>query len=478
MNETKTPPPLNENILSQLIDIFGEDRILTNYTDMMTYSYDASFETQLNPKQPQVAVIALTTEEVSSCVKLANKYSIPLYPRGAATGQTGGAVPVKGGIMLDLSKMNRILEIDHRNMQAIIEPGVIQNDLNEALKPYGLRFPPDPGSANMCTIGGMVSNNSSGLRAVKYGVTRHYVLGMEVVLPTGDVIVTGGANSKALKSVSGYDLAHLMIGSEGTLGIITRLRLKLLPLPVTRGIVLCSFARLEEAGEAVNAVFSSGLQPSAIEIMDYNCTKAVNMMKPELNLPLENEAILVFEVDGAKEEVTSQVNRLKAVVEKYTDYIKFSDEPEECEKLWQARKLVGAAVGLLKPGGFRVYGGEDICVPISRLPETLREIHNIADRYNIICGIYGHVGDGNMHTGPVVNMNNQLEMENVQKMIGDIHELAIKMEGTTTAEHGVGIVRAKYMDVEHGPAMEVMRAIKRTLDPNNILNPGKMALPN
>jgi len=478
MTETMARPPLDKKIISKLEAIFGEERVLTRNTDMITYSYDASFETQLNPRKPEVAVIALSTEEVSLCVKLANEHHIPIYPRGAATGQTGGAVSTKGGIVIDLSKMNRILDIDHRNMQVIIEPGVVQNDLNEALKPYGLRFPPDPGSANMCTVGGMVSNNSSGLRAVKYGVTRHYVLGMEVVLPTGEIIVTGGAKSKALKSVSGYDLAHLMIGSEGTLGIVTRLRLKLLPLPVTRGIILCTFKQLEDAGAAVNAVFSSGLQPSAIEIMDFNCTKAVNMMKPELNLPIDNEAILVFEVDGAKEEVTSQVTRLKKVVETYASYIKFSDEPEECEKLWQARKLVGAAVGLLKPGGFRVYGGEDICVPISRLPETLREIHNIADRYGIVCGIYGHVGDGNLHTGPVVNSNNKVEMENVQKMIDDIHDLAIKMEGTTTAEHGVGIVRAKYMDVEHGPAMDIMRAIKRTLDPNNILNPGKMALPN
>ncbi len=477
MKETKTITPLDENVIEGLRGIFGEERLLINETDMMTYSYDASFETQLNPRMPQVAVIPLSTDEVSECMKLANEFGVPVYPRGAATGQTGGAVSTKGGIMMDLSKMNRILEIDHRNMQAIIEPGVIQNNLNEALKPYGLRFPPDPGSANMCTIGGMVSNNSSGLRAVKYGVTRHYVLGMEVVLPNGEVIVTGGEKSKALKSVSGYDLAHLFIGSEGTLGIVTRLRLKLLPLPVTRGIVLCAFEKLEDAGEAVNNVFSSGLQPSAIEIMDVNCTKAVNMMKPELGLPLDNEAILVFEVDGAKEEVTSQVNRLKDVVQEFSNYVKFSDKPEECEKLWQARKLVGAAVGLLKPGGFRVYGGEDICVPISRLPETLRAIHNIAEKYDIICGIYGHVGDGNMHTGPVVNMNNEIEMENVQKMIDEIHELAIEMEGTTTAEHGVGIVRAKYMDIEHGAAMEVMRTIKKALDPNNVLNPGKMALP-
>ncbi|NEU31887.1 FAD-binding protein [bacterium LRH843] len=477
MKETIAVVQIDETVIACLKEIFGE-RLLTSQTDMMTYSYDASFETQINPQKPEVVVIPLRTEEVSECVKLANECKIPVYPRGAATGQTGGAVSTKGGIMMDLSKMNRILDIDYRNMQVIIEPGVVQDDLNQALKPYGLRFPPDPGSANMCTIGGMVSNNSSGLRAVKYGVTRHYVLGMEVVLPTGEVIITGGEKSKALKSVSGYDLAHLMIGSEGTLGIVTRLRLKLLPLPVTRGIVLASFIRLEDAGEAVNAVFSSGLQPSAIEIMDFNCVKAVNIMKPELNLPLDNEAVLVFEVDGAEEEVTSQVNRLKKVIEKYTNYLQFSDEPEECEKLWQARKLVGASVGLLKPGGFRVYGGEDICVPISRLPETLRTIHDIAKKYGIVCGIYGHVGDGNLHTGPVVNMNNKVEMENVQKMIDDIHQLAIDMEGTTTAEHGVGLVRAKYMDVEHGAAMEVMRAIKRTLDPNNILNPGKMALPN
>ncbi|HWO95256.1 MAG TPA: FAD-binding oxidoreductase [Bacillus sp. (in: firmicutes)] len=469
---------MNEQVILRLQQIFGEDRVLTRQTDMMTYSYDASFATQLEPKNPEIVVIPQETSEVSACVKLANEYQIPLYPRGAGTGQTGGAVPVNGGIVMDLSKMNRILEIDHQNMQVIVEPGVVQADLNNALKKYNLRFPPDPGSAKMCTVGGMVSNNSSGLRAVKYGVTRHYVLGLEIVLPTGDVIVTGGEKSKALKSVSGYDLAHLMIGAEGTLGIVTRLRLKILPLPVSRGIVLASFKKLEDAGKAVNATFRSGIQPSAIEIMDVNCTKAANLMKPELNLPVDNEAVLIFEVDGSKEEVTAQVHRLKEVVNEYTEYVKFSDEPGECQELWEARQIVGAAVGLLNPGGFRVYGGEDICVPISRLPEALRGIHNIADSYGIICGIYGHVGDGNLHTGPVIKLNNQIEVENVQKMIDDIHHMAIEMEGTTTAEHGVGIVRAKYMEKEHGPALELMRTIKKAIDPNNILNPGKMALPN
>ncbi|MEK3989847.1 FAD-binding oxidoreductase [Robertmurraya sp. FSL R5-0851] len=469
---------MNEIIILRLKQIFDSNRVLTSRTDRMTYSYDASFATQLNPSEPEVVVIPQTTDEVSECVKLANEFRVPLYPRGAGTGQTGGAVPVKGGIVMDLSKMNRILEIDHQNMQVIIEPGVVQADLNNALKKYNLRFPPDPGSAKMCTIGGMVSNNSSGLRAVKYGVTRTYVLGLEVVLPTGDVIVTGGEKSKALKSVSGFDLSHLMIGSEGTLGIVTKLRLKILPLPETRGIVLASFLKLEDAGMAVNATFRSGLQPSAIEIMDVNCIKAANMMKPVLQLPDDNEALLIFEVDGGQDEVTSQVMRLSQVVSEYSHYVKFSNEPDECQALWEARQIVGAAVGLLNPGGFRVYGGEDICVPISKLPEVLRSIHNLADKYGIICGIYGHVGDGNLHTGPVIKLNNKVEVENVQKMIDEIHHLAIEMEGTTTAEHGVGIVRAEYMEKEHGPALELMRAIKRTMDPNNILNPGKMALPN
>lgn len=467
---------MNENLVSKLELIFGKERVLTSKTDRMTYSYDASFATQLEPKEPEVVVIADSSEEVAACTRLANEYKIPLYPRGAGTAQTGGPVPILGGIVMDLSKMNRIMEIDHKNMQVVVEPGVIQARLNEALKEYGVFFPPDPGSAKMCTIGGMVANNSSGLRAVKYGNTRFYVLGLEVVLPTGEVIVTGGANSRALKSVSGYDLAHLLIGSEGTLGIITRLRLKVLPLPKTRGIVLCSFMQLEQAGEAVNHIFRSGILPSALEIMDSQCTKAANLMRPDLQLP-ENEALLVIEVDGSKEEVASQVKRITEVVNFYTDYVKFSDEPEECQRLWQARQIVGAATGRLKPGGFRVYGGEDICVPLSRLPETLRRIHEIARSYHIVCAIYGHIGDGNLHTSPVINMRNKEEIENAKRMIDDIHNLALEMEGTTTAEHGVGIVRAEYMEIEHGPALEVMRAIKKTLDPNNILNPGKMALP-
>lgn len=462
-------------LVLKLENVVGKERVLTQKTDIMTYSYDASFATQLDPKEPEIVVIPNSTEEVSACTRLANEYRVPLYPRGAGTAQTGGPVPVLGGIVMDLSHMNRILEIDHQNMQVIIEPGVVQANLNLALKEYGLFFPPDPGSAKMCTIGGMVANNSSGLRAVKYGNTRFYVLGMEVVLPTGEIIMTGGARSRALKSVSGYDLAHLLIGSEGTLGIVTKLRLKLLPLPQTRGIILCSFEKLEQAGEAVNHIFRSGILPSALEIMDQQCTKAANLMKPELRLP-ENEALLVIEVDGSKEEVASQVKRVSEVANTYTNYVKFSDEPEECQQLWQARQIVGAATGRLKPGGFRVYGGEDICVPLSRLPEALRRIHEIARSYDIVCAIYGHIGDGNLHTSPVINMKNKTEIENAKKMIEDIHQMAIEMDGTTTAEHGVGFVRAQYMEAEHGPALALMRALKRTVDPNNILNPGKMAL--
>lgn len=467
---------MSPDIIPKLHSIFGHDRVLTNKTDLMTYSYDASFATQLEPKEPDVVVIPQTTEEISACVTLANEYRIPLCPRGAGTAQTGGPVAVLGGILMDLSKMDRILEIDHKNMQVTVEPGVVPSQLNDALKPYGIFFPPDPGSAKMCTIGGMVANNSSGLRAVKYGNTRFYVLGLEIVLPTGEVIVTGGAKSKALKSVSGYDLAHLMIGSEGTLGIVSRLRLKVLPLPPSRGIILCSFRQLEQAGEAVNHIFRSGILPSALEIMDQQCTRAANLMRPELLLP-ENEALLVIEVDGSKAEVASQVARVTEAVGAFTDFVKFSDQPEECQKLWQARQIIGAATGRLKPGGFRVYGGEDICVPLARLPEALRTIHEIAGSYGIVCAVYGHIGDGNLHTSPVIDLKNPIEVENAKKLIEDIHRMALELEGTTTAEHGVGFVRAQYMEVEHGPAFQVMCAIKKTLDPNNILNPGKMALP-
>ncbi|MDQ0338185.1 glycolate oxidase [Caldalkalibacillus uzonensis] len=465
-----------EKIISELQRVIDKERVLWRKTDMMTYAYDASFATQLEPKEPEAVVIPLSTDEVQACVQLANKYQVPLYPRGAATGQTGGAVPIKGGIVLDMSKMDRIIEVDDENFQVIVEPGIIQANLNAALKKYGLFFPPDPGSSKMCTVGGMISNNSSGLRAVKYGVTRQYVLGLEIVLPTGEVIVTGGEKSRALKSVSGYDLAHLMIGSEGTLGIVTRIRLKLLPLPPARGIVLCSFPKIEQAIEGVRAVYHSGIIPSAIEIMDIYATRAANKMRPDLNLP-ETEALLLFEVDGNKDIVALQVKTISEALKSHTDYVKFSDDPEQCENLWQSRKIVGAAVGNLKPGGIRVYGGEDICVPFSRLPEAIRRIHEITNSYNIVCGIYGHVGDGNLHTAPIIDINNQQEVEKAKQMIEEIHHLAIELGGTTTAEHGVGIVRAPYMEIEHGQALDVMRRLKKTLDPNNILNPGKMALP-
>lgn len=406
-------------------------------------------------------------------VRFANKNGVPITPRGAATGQTGGGVPANGGIVIDMSAMNRIVELDADNLQVLCEPGVVHADLNAFLGKHNLFFPPDPGSTKMCTIGGMVANNSRGMRAVKYGSTGDYVLGMDVVLPTGELITTGSVDSRAVQTSSGFDLTKLMVGSEGLLGIFTLLRLKVLPKPASRGLVLAAFDRLEDSGLAVLKVFRAGLLPSAIEIMDSSAIKAANLYKPSLNLP-DAEALLLFEVDGCKEAVTHDAQRVAEIVKEVTPRVEWADEPRKVAALWEGRSVVGAASGQVRPGATRVYAGEDICVPITRVPEALRGIQDIGEKYDTIVVTYGHIASGNLHAAPVIDMASEEERERVRFVADEIHQMALRLGGTVTGEHGVGMTRRAYMEQEHGGALAAMLAIKQALDPKGIMNPGKL----
>ncbi len=474
-------------LAADLRALVRHSQIVDSPAELRTYAYDASFLTQLAPCSPDVAVIAGSEEDVCAVMRYAHEYGVPVTPRGAASGQTGGCVALRGGIVLALNALNRILEIDVPNMQVFCEPGVVHAQLNEMLTPHGLLFPPDPGSSRMATVGGMAANNAHGMRAVKYGATGAWVAGLRVVLPDGTLIETGSRGSRAKQSSAGLELTKLFVGAEGTLGVITALRLKLMPIPPAKAIVLALFDSLEHAGRAVQAVFGAGITPSAIEILDERCVRAVNLYRPAMRLP-EVEALLLFEVDGNAPGVAHDAAHITDVVRPLTPgggrppdgdgnhpaSVEWSTEPARIAGLWEARSVVGAAVGMLRPNSNRAYCGEDICVPVTQIPETLRAIQEISGRHGIPIATYGHIGGGSLHPGHLIDGRNADEVRRVLLVADEIHALALRMGGTTTGEHGVGAVRARFMPEEHGPALDTMRTIKRALDPKGIMNPGKI----
>lgn len=461
------------DIKKELVKILGKDKVLTESLDLMYYSYDSSFLTKLEPMIPTAVVFPASTEEVQQVVKFAYDHDINIVPRGSGTGETGGCVAVQGGIVIDLSPWREIVEIDANNMQVIVRPGVIHAELNNELAKYNLFFPPDPGSSLMCTVGGMVANNASGLRAVKYWTTEPYVLGLEVVLPNGEVIITGGMKARCIKNVSGLNLTKLMVGSEGVLGIITQVRLRCFPKPKARGIAMAVFDNLDDAPATVLEVYQAGVLPSGIEILDSSCIKAVNEFKPEINYP-DAEAILLFEVDGNPPGVEYEGQTIKEVASRRARFVEWSTDKKRMSELWEGRSVTAAAASRVRPDGSRVFAGEDISVPISRVAEVLRAIRALGDKHGVQVVNYGHIGDGNVHSAPVINPENQEEVERVLKLVDDIHLLAIEMNGTTTGEHGVGAVRRQYAEREHGKAVEYMHKVKAAFDPKGIMNPGKL----
>lgn len=461
------------DIADGLRRLLPPSRVIDSPSELITYSTDASFYSHLRPQPPDVVVLAREASDVQQTVEFAASHRIPVTPRGASSGQTGGSIPVRGGIVIALNAMNRLLELDHENLQAIVEPGIIHARLNQELAPARLIFPPDPGSSRMCTVGGMASTNAHGMRAIKYGPTANWVLGLDVVLPDGRLITTGSANSRARQSSSGLELTKLFVGAEGILGVITRLRLKLMPVPATRAIVTALFDDLEKAGQAVVAVVQAGVTPAAAEILDRNSIQAVNLYRPAMALPAA-EAMLLFEVDGNAPGVEHDAQTISQVVGPLAIGVDWSLEPKRIAALWEARGVVGAAASMLRPGAFRAYCGEDLCVPVSKVPATLKAIQAIGQKYDIPVATYGHIGGGGMHPGHLIDPFNADEVRRVLLVADAIHELALEMGGTVTGEHGVGLVRAPYMAAEHGEALDVMRQIKQALDPNDIMNPGKV----
>lgn len=463
----------NIDIKKELLKILGEEKVLTNELDLMYYSYDSSFLTKLQPVTPTAVVLPTSTAEVQKVVSFAYENSVNIIPRGAGTGETGGCVATEGGIVIDLSRWREIVDIDVKNMQVVVRPGIIHADLNDELAKFNLFFPPDPGSSKMCTVGGMVANNASGLRAVKYWTTEPYVLGLEVVTPTADVIMTGGEQARCIKNVSGLNLTKLMVGSEGVLGVITQIRLRCFPRPKSRGIAMAVFDNLDDAPATVLDVYQAGILPSGIEILDGSAIKAVNEFKPDIKLP-DCEAILLFEVDGNPPGVEYDGQVIREVAQKRARQVEWSTDKKRMAELWEGRSITAAAAARVRADGSRIFAGEDISVPISKVAEVLRAIRALGKKYDIQVVNYGHIGDGNVHCAPVINPESPAEVERVQKLVDEIHLLAIEMNGSTTGEHGVGAARRGYAVKEHGPAVEYMKKVKAAFDPKGIMNPGKL----
>jgi len=457
---------MDKEIKQALTDIVGEKNYTDNLIDLVSYSYDASE----HRGRPGCGVWAETTEQVSEILKLANRQGIPVIPRGAGTGLSGMAVPGKAGIVLDLSHMNRIIAVSIEDRLAIVQPGVVYDDLQKALQAYGFFFPPDPASGKVCTLGGNVSTNAGGVKGAKYGTTRDYVLGLQVVLPDGRVMRTG---SKAMKSVSGYDLTRLFVGSEGTLGIVTEIILKINPEPTARSTAMATFDSLEDAGMAVSEIMHSGIIPSVLEILGRHTLQAINQ-NTDLHLP-EVDAMLLAETDGyTRAETEYQMQRVTDVFQRNRPkQVTLAGSEQEAADLWKARKSAYAVLARIKTH----FVIEDVTVPMGKIAELLKGVQAIAEKHDLMIATYGHAGDGNLHPQILYDGDDPRQAEAVEAASGELFQLAVGLGGTLTGEHGIGLSKAPYMGLEHDPvAMEVMRSIKKMFDPNNILNPGKMAL--
>jgi glycolate oxidase len=459
---------MDEKIKQELIKIVGEDNYTERLIDMVSYSYDASEHSH----RPSCGVWPGTAEQVSEILKLANREQIPVIPRGAGTGLSGMSVPAKGGIVLDLNRMNKILGISIEDRLAVVQPGVVYASLESALAPYGFFFPPDPASGKVSTLGGNVATNAGGVKGAKYGTTRDYVLGLQVVLPDGRVMRTG---SKAIKSVSGYDLTRLFVGSEGTLGVVTEIILKINPKPRATSTALATFDNLEDAGHAVTEIMHSGILPSVLEILGRETLVAINQ-NTDLNLP-EVDAMLLVETDGyTSEETEYQMKKILDIFrQNHAQEVKEAKSEAEVTELWKARKSAYAVLARIKTH----FVLEDVTVPIGKVAIMLRGVNEIAKKYNLQIATFGHAGDGNLHPQILYDGYDPDQVKRMEAASGELFKLAISLEGTLTGEHGIGLSKARYMTLEHDPAaMDVMRSLKKMFDPNNILNPGKMALDN
>lgn len=461
MTYTKVDQAIVQRVRQMIPDA---KRILTEKQDLASYSFDASFGTYW----PELVVQPKTTAEVAALVKLANTQKIPVYPRGQSTSLSGGPLPVEGGIVLDLSKMDQKLAVIPDDLIAIVSPGVLTAAIHDAAEKVGLMYPPDPSSSAVSTIGGNLAENSGGPRGLKYGVTKDYVLGLEVVTPQGEIIRTGG---RTVKNVTGYDLTKLLVGSEGTLGIITEATLQLIPKPPATATLMAIFDDIVASGEAISKVLTAGILPAKMEIMDQACIQAVESYQPS-GLPVDAEAIILIEVDGHARAVEEEIREAAQICERIgARQVQIASTEAERANLWKARKMVSPAITREKPTKI----SEDATVPRSQIPAMFARLKQIREKYNVNLVVFGHAGDGNLHPNIVADKRDREEMKRVEQAVAEIFEAAIELGGTLSGEHGIGNMKAPFMEMELGAAgLDMMKRIKESWDPNNIMNPGKI----
>ena len=465
--DLNTQNNFDDNIISALTKIAGKENIITDSEGVYAYSFDCA-HIPFNKKYPRIVVFPENTAQVSDILKIANKYRIPVIARGAGSNHAGGCAPVKGGIILHFSKMNKILEINNQDLTCKVQPGVVVGDLQRAVKAIGLFFPPDPSNLAVSTIGGGIALSSGGPRAFKYGTFKDYVLDLEVVLADGSIINTG---SQTVKNVTGYNLTQLMVGSEGTLGIVTEATLRLIPAPETSNVMLAYFNSIENAVDAVSGIINNHLTPSVIDLIDKKTVQTIENFCPN-GLLCDKEAVLLIEVDGDKASVSAQENKIMQICQEYgVQEIELAKDEQHKQKIWTARRSAFGACAQLAPNVIT----EDVVVPRYKIAELSRGILEISRKYSLITMVMGHIGDGNIHPNFALDLRDITQKNNFEKAKEELFKLSVSLGGTLSGEHGIGCQKANFLPlVLDKTTLNLMIQIKKVFDPNYILNPEKM----
>jgi glycolate oxidase len=454
---------ISQEAMQKLKELFGQDLVYTP-EDLTLHGYDAANLLY----RPEAVAYPETSQKLQALMKLANEMNFPVVPRGAGAGFSGGSLAVRGGLVINLARMNKILAIDEENLTADVEPGVLTGDLHAAVEERGLFYPPDPASSAFCTIGGNIAENAGGPRAFKYGVTEHYILGLEAVTPTGELINAGG---RTIKNVAGYNLLKLLIGSEGTLGIVTKAILKLIPKPPFEKTIQLFFPDVNAAAKTVAAIIAAKVIPGTLEFMDEGSLTAVRKaMNFQFNQ--DHKSLLLVKVDGHPAACEDEAARVAEIArENGCTEVNMADSAEDEAEIWKIRKNLSPAVGKMA----NTKLNEDVVVPRSKIPQLIRKANEIGAKHGVMIVNFGHSGDGNIHVNFMYDRFDSEQREGVVQGVNELMAEVIRMDGSISGEHGIGIMKNSFMGLQYDePTLEVMRALKRTLDPNNILNPGKI----